>query len=322
VTFPGEIFVTVIVCTYNHADLLTRCLQSLAEQTIPIERYEVIVVENACTDQTTSVVEHFALHHSHFRLVREPQPGKSRALNTGIRCARGTHVAFIDDDARASRQWVEQITRAFANTVPTPAVVVGNVLPIYEQSPPSWWEHWRGHDPEQPATFLKPGWGLYKVDGANLAFHKGTLLECGGFAVNLGPVGGLFRTGEDAEAAIRVAASHPYVWYDPRITVEHWVPAEKMALSYLIWRRYLSGMAISEIEKTVLLSSRSLAALRAWMRRLFTRKTEGSTASYRADHVSSFSSPPLGSRRLQVLSISLVLWLAEKAGRIRGARIF
>ncbi len=154
-----------------------------------------------------------------------------------------------------------------------------------------------------------------------MAFHKDVLIECGGFAVNRGPVGGSYRMGEDTEAVLRVAARHPRVWYDPSLTVEHWVPMEKMTLYHLMQRRYLSGVAMSELEHTVLLSRRSLAVLVARMRRHLVRKTDVSAVRGAVDHVTSPSSLPPGSQRLLVGIISCALWLTEKVGRIRGARL-
>src|SRR5262245_47792722 len=100
---PADMFITVIVCTHNRARLLAECLQAVANQTMPVDRYEVIVVENACADGTHFVTERFAHRYPNVRNERESCLGKSRALNAGLRHARGTHVAFIDDDARAPR---------------------------------------------------------------------------------------------------------------------------------------------------------------------------------------------------------------------------
>jgi glycosyltransferase involved in cell wall biosynthesis len=312
--------ITVIVCTHNRARLLTGCLQSLADQTMPVGHYEVIVVESSCTDHTSAVAERFVEACANFRTIRELQPGKSRASNAGLRFARGTHVAFIDDDARAPRPWIEQIADAFSNTAPAPAVVAGRIQSIYERPPPAWWKSVTEEGVLKP-RFLKPRWDLYRVCGSNLAFNKEALLECGGFAEQHGPVGGRFRLGEDTEATVRVAARYPRVWYDPSITVEHWVPAEKMTLRYLVWRGYLSGVAISEIEKTVLFSSRSLAALGALMRRPFTVKDRSGRAPGGPDSTISTWSPSSESGCLQISVIRLALRLAEKAGRLRGARL-
>lgn len=317
----GQILVTVIVCTWNRADMLADCLQSLADQTMSVDRYEVLVVENACTDHTGSVSERFVRAYPNVRSVREPRRGKSRASNTGLRHARGIYVAFIDDDARAPRSWVERVARAFQETVPTPAVVAGSVTPTYDRRPPAWWELVTGQAVGMPG-FLKARWDLYRVCGSNAAFDKAVLLDCGGFAEEHGPVGERFRLGEDTEAVLRVAARYPHVWYDPGITVEHRVPAVKTTLGYLVRRRYLSGTATSQIEKTVLLSRRTRAAILARVNRFFMARVEASPAPGPAEEAGSVSRPPGAAQSFPVLMIQLALWLAEKAGRARGARLF
>ena len=297
------VLVTVIVCTHNRAGLLEGCLRSLVDQTMPVDQYEVIIVQNACTDHTTSVSEEFSQAYRNVRSLREPQPGKSRAANTGLGQARGTYVAFIDDDARAPRAWVEQISRAFSNATPSPAVVLGRVTSVYETAPPDWWEpvtRQRTRD----RGFWEPGLDRYRVAGSNFAFNREALIECGGFAVDRGPVGDLYRVGEDMEAAFRVAARYPYVWYDPAIVVEHWVPIEKMSFRYLIWRAHLSGVAISEIERLGLFSS-LIPALLTWLAVFLAAK-----AWRRRD-----------APRLKVFLMRLALRFAMIAGMVRGARI-
>lgn len=304
-------FLTVIVCTHNRAELLARCLQSLTDQTMPADAYEVIVVESACTDDTSTVTERFARRYAQVRTVRESRPGKSHALNVGLRHARGTHVACTDDDARAPRTWLERIASAFA-IAPPPAVVAGAVRHVHERPPPAWW--YPVTEPRVQTRGYLRGWDLYRVAGANLAFDKTALLECGGFSTDHGPVGNRFRLGEDTEAVLRVVARHPRVWYDPGITVEHWVPAEQATLRYLAWRRFLSGIAISRIEGTVLISARTLRAVIQRLRGSPARAESGTEA---------FPSValPRGAERLRIATIRLALLLAEKAGRVRGARL-
>ena len=67
----------------------------------------MLVVDNNSSDQTREVVEEFADRYpGRFRYLFEPQPGKSYALNSGIREARGTVLAFIDDDVTVEPSWL------------------------------------------------------------------------------------------------------------------------------------------------------------------------------------------------------------------------
>src|SRR5437867_1570833 len=130
--------VSVIVCTYNRAALLASCLESLVAQTLAAERYEIIVVDNGSTDRTQAVACDFAQCYGTVKVVLEPRLGVSHARNTGIRHAQADYLAFIDDDARALPDWVERILAAFAETDPPPFVVGGQIMPLYEHPPPTW----------------------------------------------------------------------------------------------------------------------------------------------------------------------------------------
>lgn len=300
-------FLSVIVCTHNRAALLPGCLESLAAQDLAAEHYEVLVVENACADETRAALEAFSRRYPNFHGVREPRPGKARALNTGLRNARGTHVAFVDDDAHAPPQWLRKIATTFRETSPQPAVIVGRIDYLYEQPPPAWWIDL----PEREAGFLTTRIDIVsRVAGSNLAVHRQSLLDCGGFAIELGPVGDRFRLGEDTEAVLRVAARHPRVWYDPTITVRHSVPEDRMTLRYMAKRRFLSGMALSEIEGAVLFSTRTIESL------LYRRHdATGSTELRVWPHSQSrFVSPGVSLARF-------TLRVAEELGRVCGARV-
>lgn len=306
-------FISVIVCTHNRADLLGGCLQSLADQELQEGDYEVVVVENACEDDTNAVLESFVKRSPRFRAVQEPRAGKSRALNAGLSCARGTHVAFIDDDARAPRDWVGRLAAAFSDIVPRPAVVVGKIEPVYERQPPPWWPpEWVDGEP----GFLRRVDLFNRVAGSNLAFDRQALLDCGGFALEHGPIGDRFRLGEDTEAVVRVAARYPYVWYDPRIAVRHWVPCDKMTLGYLTRRTFLSGVAVSRIDETRLLSFETIRAAGLSARDLVTRRRNDALVA--AAPASALPAHWRGRARVRLAR--LTLRLAAAAGRIGGAR--
>ena len=296
-------FVSVVVCTHNRADLLDDCLQSLAHQTLPDDRYEIIVVENGCTDHTSFVVERFARESSNFRVIQIPEPGKSRAANAGVNAARGTHVAFIDDDSRAPRSWVEQIASAFAVSSPTPAVVLGTIEPAYERAPPAWWEPATAQRTREKG-FLATGWDRHRVCGSNMAFNKKALVDSGGFSEDRGPVGSRYRSGEDTEAVFRVAERHPFLWYDRSIVVRHRVPAEHLTIRHLVWRAHLTGIALAEIDRIRLFSFRIPSLVLRFARSSVTKAPE-----------------PGRSTRFTVLLARLVIRLSTIAGMVRGARL-
>jgi len=96
-----RIDLSVVIPARNEEAYIGRALRSVARQAWPLERLEAIVVDNASTDHTATVVESLAVHVTPLRivLIREPRPGRSRAKNRGAAAARGDVLLFLDADS-------------------------------------------------------------------------------------------------------------------------------------------------------------------------------------------------------------------------------
>jgi glycosyltransferase involved in cell wall biosynthesis len=99
--------VSVIVCAHNEARYLAACLHSLLAQTRPAD--DILVVNNASTDETGSVAEHVP----GVRVLNEPRKGLVVARETGRLHARGDVLVYIDADCRAPLMWLERVARRF-----------------------------------------------------------------------------------------------------------------------------------------------------------------------------------------------------------------
>jgi len=89
--------ITVVLPTYNRADLIIRSIASVQAQTYPVS--EIIVVDDGSTDLTQSVVKRLATRASNIKYLKhERNLGGQAARNTGIRSARGEWIAFLDSD--------------------------------------------------------------------------------------------------------------------------------------------------------------------------------------------------------------------------------
>src|ERR1017187_2609189 len=100
--------ITVVVCTYNRAELLRGALESLVRQrTSGHLNYEVIVVDDGSADSTKQVVD--AYRHSSsvpIRYVSQMHAGIAAARNRGVRESYGDWIAFFDDDQGAECDWL------------------------------------------------------------------------------------------------------------------------------------------------------------------------------------------------------------------------
>ena len=244
--------ISVVVATYNRAALLAKCLESLRRQ--PFENGdEVIVVDNASTDDTPAVVERFArIFPIPVLAILEGRAGKTPALAAGISRASGALLALTDDDVRVGDGWLATIRRLFAD--PDLALLAGRVDPIWERPAPAWLElggkmygrlsapiglvHYGAAQPLGARTAL----------GANMVIRRDVLDAVGGFAPNLGRARGTLLCGEDHELCLRVLAAGYRALYDPALCVRHWVPAERSRLRYFLRWSLWAGVTHSVLD--------------------------------------------------------------------------
>ncbi|MFT4661564.1 MAG: glycosyltransferase involved in cell wall biosynthesis [Patiriisocius sp.] len=133
--------ISVVICTYNRAKYLTRSLECLTKQenVSPVD-FEIVVVNNNCTDTTEEICETFEKNNPllNFVYVKESNPGLSFARNKGIATAKGDIVSFIDDDGFARKDYLEQIG-LYIQKYPDYVAYGGKVIPIYnEGKEPKW----------------------------------------------------------------------------------------------------------------------------------------------------------------------------------------
>ena len=90
---------TIQLCTYNRAHLLGRVLDACFEQIMPLDAYEIVLVNDGSTDETSQVIEAARARATcRFVVVDQANAGLARARNAGIACASGERLIFIDDD--------------------------------------------------------------------------------------------------------------------------------------------------------------------------------------------------------------------------------
>src|SRR4029453_10683811 len=89
--------VSIIICSCNRAAVLQQTLEAFRFAKVPADWWvELIMVDNASTDNTSAVVENVQLPTIAIRVVTEPRRGKGHALNTGIAAARGEVLLFTE----------------------------------------------------------------------------------------------------------------------------------------------------------------------------------------------------------------------------------
>jgi O-antigen biosynthesis protein len=220
---------SVIVCTRDRAEDLRRCLLAVKQQKYPF--FEVIVVDNAPTsDEAASVVSELGGSVPIRRLV-EPIPGLARARNRGVWEARGSILAFIDDDEVPDEYWLAELIRGFT-VADSVGCVTGYVMPGALETPAQQlFEEYGGHSKNRGFDYMvfdaSGGGGqhpLYPLPpfgaGANMAFARQALIDVGGFDPALG-AGTPTRAGEDTAAFSDVMLGGYRLVYHPASLVWH-----------------------------------------------------------------------------------------------------
>jgi glucosyl-dolichyl phosphate glucuronosyltransferase len=248
--------IAVIVATYNRAPLLRDCLAALQ-----VQRYEpgdeVIVVDNASTDETPALIDEAAARFPvPVRRVRETTPGKTPALNAGVAVATADVLALTDDDVMVAGDWLATVRRLFLEE-PDLAVVGGRVDPRWERPAPRWLHvESDGHYDRMasPLALLHYGprqnLGSRTAVGANMAVRRQVLETVGGFDPHLGRIRGTLMCGEDHEFCQRVVRAGLPAVYTPDLVVRHWVPAERTRLRYYLRWFFWSGVTNAMLDLT------------------------------------------------------------------------
>lgn len=103
---------SVVVPCHNESGYIENLLHDLSVQTIGLQAFEVVVVDNNSSDNTSEVVWDYAFHahEMNIRLVHEYRPGVSHARNAGASVATGTTFVFLDADNRVEANFLSGIS--------------------------------------------------------------------------------------------------------------------------------------------------------------------------------------------------------------------
>jgi glycosyltransferase involved in cell wall biosynthesis len=236
---------SVVIATYNRATDLRDTLRSLAALR-PDGPWEVIVVDNNSPDETRAVVEDAKqwfpvdLHY-----LFERQQGRSPALNTGIRAARGEIIATTDDDVRVPADWLDRAADGLEQLGCD--YVGGRVLPIWGGPRPPWLPN---HGGKQWAVIALLDYGPTPLEfgarvplGVNMAFRRQAFDNAGLLDPQTGRKAGTLLGQEVREWCIRARKHGVRGFYVPELVVEHIIPAERLTKAY--FRRWFYWRGIS-----------------------------------------------------------------------------
>jgi hypothetical protein len=198
-TVPANLFCSVVIPTYNRADLLRETLDSVLRQDGAGTDFEVIVVDDGSPEDLSQLV---AAYESRVTFVRQENAGPSAARNRGLAAARGEYVAFVDSDD-VWLPWTLSVYRQAVTERGRPAFVAGcprvfanpAELAQIDRSPLRTFDF---------TDYLRSGdeWRWFGV--SSFFIRRDILLESQGFSSNM-------WHGEDADLALKLGTARGFV---------------------------------------------------------------------------------------------------------------
>jgi len=233
--------VSVVLSAYSRdrSDQVLDCIKSLrAQSLLPKEIILVLDPDQGLVDFYKSRLPDYV------KVVVSEGFGLSKARNAGVKKAEGEVIAFIDDDAVAEKDWLQNLVRNY--DAPCVVGVGGFVEPIWESNRPVWLPEelnwivgcsYKGL-PEHKANVRNP-------IGCNMSFRKSVFERVGYFRSDIGRFGKKLLAGEEAELSTRILEKIPNskIVYDPSAVVHHRVDKNRVSLRYMWKRSFYEGLS-------------------------------------------------------------------------------
>jgi glycosyltransferase involved in cell wall biosynthesis len=232
-TFPD-----VLICGYNEATNIPGILESLRLQSVGSEKFRVIFVDNASTDDTPRVVQANA-HGLNLEYVYEPLLGKNSACNAGYRYAQAPYVAHLDADVKTDPHWLENILWVIQQEQPD--LCGGPYFPYYVTPKPAWYlDRYGSNSLGDEPHYLR---AHEYLSGSNMVWRRSIVEQLGGFKVGVGLVGRGLARGDETNLIARAKKEIPSfkAFYHPNIKVYHSTRPETFSLWYWTRRKFTEG---------------------------------------------------------------------------------
>lgn len=248
---------SVIICTYNRQKYIRPLLESIAGNTLPHSQYEIILVDNNCTDRTYDVCMEFTQAHPDitFHYEIETSQGLSYARNKGISKANGELLIYVDDDALVDDHYLQDYV-SFFDAHPDVMALGGPIMPLYETAEPKWMTPytkalltaWMDYG-NKPRFYPK---GRYP-GGGNAAYRSIVFDKVGLFNTDLGRKGNNLMGSEEKDIFDKMHKLGMKVMYIPEPVLHHCIPQAKLEEDY--FNRLTRQIGISERKRTLTLGT-------------------------------------------------------------------
>ena len=230
-----ESILDVVICTYNREDILSECLEAVAKTVVDFS-FNLIVVNNyhrKLSKETQELISTI----SNTTLINEPRPGLSIARNVAIKSGKGQWIAFLDDDALITENYIAIILKNIE--IDQFACFGGHIESWWKHDPPRWLSRAFGSKPKL-MTMRGPLVEGYNW-GSNIVIKRESIEAISGFPENIGLKGS--HLGYSAENIVqdKLRENGEIIGYDPDLIVHHLVLPHKHRMLWHIKSAYATG---------------------------------------------------------------------------------
>jgi glucosyl-dolichyl phosphate glucuronosyltransferase len=241
---------SVIIPTFNQSSKLKLCLAHLAKLDFDSDAFEVLVIDNGSTDDTSAVAESFARTIPNLRYHYCAEPGLMAARHMGCDEAKGSVLCYLDDDSMVTKDWLQGMAESFSRD--DVGIGGGPCIAKYEAPPPGWIDYFwsdTGYGKTNHFLSLVDFGNEFKlippvyVYGCNFAVRKSVFLNNGGTFPDYYPHG-MYQYIGDGESGFlcKLQRKGFLAAYNPKARIDHLIPSARLTLDYFCWRRYYNGI--------------------------------------------------------------------------------
>ena len=230
--------ISVIICTYNRAEILKECLDSLLNSSFDQKAFEIIVIDNNSTDLTKKVVKEHIIPDDVLRYCLEKKQGLSFARNRGWKEAKGLWVCYLDDDSYIGENFFQKIIETIERNEFD--IFGGVYLPWYKYGKPKWYLDDYASNYKKNHNLGALAFNEF-VDGGIMIVRRSVFKDIGGFSKEFGMNGENIGYGEEIDFQIRAREGGKNVGFNPEIIIFHLVPKYKLRINWFVKSNYYNG---------------------------------------------------------------------------------
>jgi glycosyltransferase involved in cell wall biosynthesis len=171
--------VSVVIPTFDRADLVAGTIDRIEHQTVSRESYDVLVIDNNSSDHTQSVLVQKAVRYPNLRLFSQRKRGAAATRNVGIREATGDIILFIDDDIQAEPNLIEAHLEYHAAN--PNSSIIGSVASPWDTVTDPFLRYLRDRAIFNPYSIACGPMDFSYYHTGNVSTHRKLLLDVGGF---------------------------------------------------------------------------------------------------------------------------------------------